>query len=353
MGKQTTIEAVFLEREMVRVEFPHWNLVSDHPSRMGGAGKGPSPGEIMLAALTSASVFSAHDATRRVGVKLTGATARAGMRADRQGVDGPLHALAFLGRFWRRLELEGSLNAEQAAHIGAGVGMLETLRSGLDLQESVDFTHTAERRSPPAWKNDVFLDNESEVAGLRIGDHITGRTEGRWRASATLLDENTALAEIAGAPICISRASGARGPTPHELLLGALAACTAIYVGRNALFHDIPVERVTVRVGAQAPASLSDRVERMVKLTDIAGRLTDAEREKCKFFADYCALGETLKRGAEIVDDVQTLKPRGAGGLRSPFAAIGRVADLPIELECDNGACCVPAPPAKASVPAR
>ena len=342
MLEQTKITATFLERELVRVEFPSWNLVSDHPSRMGGAGKGPSPGEIMLAALTSASVFSAQDAAKSVGATLTSITARSGMRADREGVEGPLHALAFLGRFWRRLELEGDLGGVDAASLGAKVGVLETLRHGIDLEEHVGFTRTNERRSAPAWKNDQFLSNERVVDGLQTGAHVTGAIEGRWRASATLLDDNTALADIAGAPICVSRIAGGKGPMPHELLLGGLAACTAIYVGRNALFHDIPIERVTVTVTADTPASLADPIKRMVKITDVAGRLTGEEEDKCKFFADFCALGETLKRGAEIIDSVEVLKASGEGGARSPFANIERSTQLPTDLACDDGACCAP-----------
>jgi uncharacterized OsmC-like protein len=62
MIDQLEVEAIYMERELVRVEFKHSNLVSDHPSHIGGTGKGPSPGDIMFAGLAAASVFCAIDA---------------------------------------------------------------------------------------------------------------------------------------------------------------------------------------------------------------------------------------------------------------------------------------------------
>jgi uncharacterized OsmC-like protein len=346
MGNATQVEAIYLEKELVRVQFPHCNLVSDHPVGMGGAGRGPSPGEIMLAALTSASVFRARDEAQRRGTTVTSLVARAGMRADREGSDGPLHALAYLGRIWRRLEVSGSLLEEDAAAIGASVGILEALRNGIELEERVDFTRTEQRRPPTSWRNTVFLDNEHVVDDLAPGATMVGEDAGRWRASAVLIDDDSAIVETTGAPILVSRVSGARGPTPYELLLGSLASCTAVYVGRNAQFEGIPLDRVTVTVTAACPSDLSMPVRAMLKVTEVTGLLTAAEEEKCRFFAEFCALGETLKRGAEIIDEITpSLATAASGTLRSPFADIDRASPLPVELECDDGTCCIPGPP--------
>ena len=348
MSGETAVEAIYLERELVRVQFPHCNLVSDHPVIMGGAGRGPSPGEIMMAAITSASVFRAQDEARRLGISATSFVARSGMRADRQGMNGPLHALAYLGRIWRRLEVTGPFEGDDAA-IGVGVGVLETLRHGIALEEEVSFDHNA-RRGAVAWKNETFLDIEHVVDDLADGATMIGEATGRWRANAVLLDGETALVETTGMPIVVSRVSGGRGPTPYELLLGSLASCTAIYVGRNAQFAGIPLDRVSVIVTADCPDDLAEPIGQMGKATRIAGQLTAEEQEKCAFFAEYCALGETLKRGADIVDDVALIAAEGASA-RSVLSHLGRTAPLPIELQCDDGTCCIPVAPAGAAVP--
>jgi len=45
------------------------------------------------------------------------------------------------------------------------------------------------------------------------------------------------------------------GPSPGELLLGALAACTSVYVGRNAQRYGVPVESVHVASRSRRPKS--------------------------------------------------------------------------------------------------
>ena len=346
MSNKTTVEATHIEKEFVRVEFAHSCLVSDHGKGIGGLGKGPSPGDVWFAGLTSASVFCALDAAKREGVRLTSVVARAGMRADREGVSGPLHALGFLARIWRRLEIDGSLNGIDPTRLAGNVGILETLRHGVDLDERVTFSDMGARPFPVKWKNEAFLEHETSVDGLTPGERLTGSNAARWSVSATALDDETVLVDIPGVPICVSRTGGPRrGPTPHELLLGGLAGCTAIYVGRNAPFHDIPLERISVVARSDTPADLSRAVQSIEKLTTLVGELTDAERTKCKFFADFCALGETIKRGAEIIDDVITSETSGTTEARSPLASLARSSPPPSELACDDGSCCVFTPP--------
>jgi len=339
-----SVQAIYLEREFVRVQFAHSSIVSDHPVRVGGLGIGPSPGDIMFAGLTAASVFVALDQAKRRGVKLNSVVARAGMQPVREGKEGPLHALGFLKRIWRYLEMDGALNNVDATLLGGPVGILETMRNGVSINERVNFSTVGAKRTAIGWKNAPFLDHEAAVDRIKPGDRIDGLTSARWNVSATALDENTVLVDVPGVPLCVSRTSEPRrGPTPAELVLGGLAACTAIYVGRNAPFHDIPLNRVAVTASADIPADLAKPWSGPIeKVTDIVGELTDAEKEKCKFFSDFCALGETLKRGAEMIDNVVARESAATANAPSPLSALLQSPPPPTELGCDDGACCVP-----------
>jgi uncharacterized OsmC-like protein len=341
----TSVQAIYLEREYVRVEFAYSSIVSDHPVRVGGFGKGPSPGDIMFAGLTAASVFVALDQARRCGVRLNSVVARAGMQPVREGKEGPLHALGFLKRIWRRLEIDGALNTVAPAALGGPVGILETMRNGVPINETVNFANAGATRAGLYWKNAPFLDHEKVVDGIAPGARIDGPVGTRWAVSATALDDDTVMLDLPGVPLCVSRTAEARrGPTPVELVLGGLAACTAIYVGRNAPFHDIPLNRIAVTAAVDAPADLATPwIGPIAKVTDLVGDLTDAEKEKCKFFSDFCALGETLKRGAAMIDTVVTRDSGVAASARSPLVPLTQSPPPPSELACDDGACCVPA----------
>jgi uncharacterized OsmC-like protein len=282
------------------------------------------------------------DNAKALGVRLNSLVARCSTKAVREGTEGPLHALAYLARIWRNLELEGDFNGVDAARIAGRVGLLETLRNGLELTERVTCSDGGQPRRLAAQQNPDFLEYERQVEGLAPGAIIDDRKPAEvWHLSATPLDYDTVMIEVPGLPLIVSRTGGEkRGPAPHELLLGGLAGCTAIYVGRNTPVHDIPLERVEVTAVTDAPQDLTTPIRAIDKITHIIGRLTDDEKEKCKFFADFCALGETLKRGAEIIDTVETRDVPHVGDSLSPFAFLAQSSPPPAE--CDDGACCVP-----------
>lgn len=295
----------------------------------------------MIGGMVAASLFSAMDTARQRGIRLNTLVGRSGWKATREGKEGPLHALAFLQRIWRNIEIEGELKGIGGSDLIGRVGLLETLRNGLELVERVTFSESASQRGVAAPLNPDFLEYEKRVLGLAPGARIDDQSPAAWQLSVTPLDNDNVLIEGPGVPLCVSRIGAARrGPTPHELLLAGLAGCTAIYVGRNTPVHDIPLERVEVTAVAEAPQDLSEPIRSIDKVTHITGRLTDEEKEKCAFFADFCALGETLKRGAEIIDVVVAKDAAQAIDRVSPFANLARSSQAPAE--CDDGACCVP-----------
>jgi uncharacterized OsmC-like protein len=110
------------------------------------------------------------------------------------------------------------------------------------------------------------------------------------------------------------------GPTPGDLLNASLAACTAIYVGRNCRRLGIPLESVHVGTarelsGEPAPdgplAGSTGFVDgdisfipKMKKWVEVRGPLTEEHLETIRYLVDHCAIGETLRRGLVLEEEV-------------------------------------------------
>jgi putative redox protein len=101
------------------------------------------------------------------------------------------------------------------------------------------------------------------------------------------------------------------GPTPYDLLLAALGACTAMTLRLYAQRKQWPLDDVTVslrhsRVHAEDCANCAtqvgrvDRIERVIRLD---GDLDDDQRKRLLEMADRCPVHRTLQ--AEIVIDTE------------------------------------------------
>ncbi|MFI8536192.1 OsmC family protein [Streptomyces aquilus] len=84
------------------------------------------------------------------------------------------------------------------------------------------------------------------------------------------------------------------GPTPGELLLAALGACTSMAVRAYAQRHEWPLDRVdvAVRFGAQG---------QVVKNIGLVGELTPAQRDQLLAVAGRCPVHRLLTKDLTII----------------------------------------------------
>jgi putative redox protein len=100
------------------------------------------------------------------------------------------------------------------------------------------------------------------------------------------------------------------GPTPYELLLGSLAACTLITLQLYARHKGISLGRVTARYAHEKQDDVDEMgkkqvVDVLTSHVEIAGEYTDAQRERLAQIVSRCPVHKTIEKGSRVVDRVE------------------------------------------------
>jgi len=93
-----------------------------------------------------------------------------------------------------------------------------------------------------------------------------------------------------------------RGPSPYELIMAALGACTAMTIRMYAERHDLKLRRTIVqlkhfKLPAVTDAGPLDYFERTIGLE---GDLTEDQRLRLMQISEKCPVGETLRHVVTI-----------------------------------------------------
>ena len=316
------VEAEHLGGEAVLLDLGRTYLVSDHPQRLGGSGRGPTPGELIKGALSSSIALALGAAAERGELAPRPVDVSCGMEMGMEPLEGPLPKLIYLTRFNIDIAVTGPVDAAQARQVedlARASRVARAITGDLQVEETNAFRSHAEGRGPRPHV-DLILERTGTLAST--DQPLTAAS------AAEYLGGGRVLVSWGGLSLIVQDAGPAT--VPEDLLLSSLAVCTTVFAARAVEKSGAEADIRTHCEGRLEPDGAGGRLDRGL---EVIGELTAAQREMVHYCANHCVLGETLRRRAELVVNVRSAGEVAvrASGLTSP-----------VDPGCDDGACCVP-----------
>jgi uncharacterized OsmC-like protein/alpha/beta superfamily hydrolase len=137
------------------------------------------------------------------------------------------------------------------------------------------------------------------------------------------------------------------GPTPYDLLLAALGACTAItlrlYAERKGWsLEDVSIQLTHDRVHADDSRDCEGtrcRIERIGLIVSLAGSLSDEQRQRLLEIAERCPVHRTLMSDKQIVTRLGSVGPAvPVGNGERSTQPTTRSTSTPRQVRCDGSA---------------
>ena len=142
------------------------------------------------------------------------------------------------------------------------------------------------------------------LAELHEGFRVVTRTGSEGFRTEIMADHHGLVADE---PVAIGGAD--TGPTPYDLLMAGLGACTGMTLQMYARRKKWPLESATVhlrhnRIHAEDCESCEEqddaRMDRIQRVVEITGALDEAQRARLLEIADRCPVHRTLEAGVRI-----------------------------------------------------
>jgi len=91
------------------------------------------------------------------------------------------------------------------------------------------------------------------------------------------------------------------GPTPTEMFLGGLAACTAMTLRMYATMKEWPLTGVDIEVGQERVKEDGRDFPRITMKLTLTGDLDEKQVERMKYIAHRCPVHRTVTESPEVV----------------------------------------------------